>query len=185
MRLTKTNFLIFNDCAHNAWFKVNQPGLYNARPLSAFDLRLIETGNEVDLLARDLFPGGLEEGRGQINRTRQLIESRSPTLYQPAFETDRFSTACDILVFNPSTAVYDLYEIKASTSGDDKTAKNELYTDDIAFQANVLRECNVPIGSLYLVRLNSDYVRGDELHIRSLFSVEDFTVRAHEAQARV
>jgi Domain of unknown function(DUF2779) len=185
LKLTKTDFLIFSDCAHNAWFKVNQPEVYNAKPLSAFDLGLIETGNEVDALARDLFPGGVELGRGEIARTRQLVESRSPILYQPAFETERFSTACDILVFNASTAVYDLYEVKASTNGDDKAAKNELYTDDIAFQANVLAECNVPLGVLYLVRLNSDYVRGDELDIRSLFSVEDFTVRFKDVQAHV
>ncbi len=154
-------------------------------PLSAFDLGLIETGNDVDALARDLFPGGVEVGRGQIERTRQLVESRSPILYQPAFETERFSTACDLLVFNASTAVYDLYEVKASTNGDDKAAKNELYTDDIAFQANVLGECNVPLRALRLVRLNSDYVRGDELDIRSLFSVEDFTVRVKDMQAQI
>src|ERR1700684_829735 len=183
MKLTKTDFLIFSDCAHNAWFKVHRPHVYNARPLSAFDVGLIETGNEVDALARDLFPGGKEVGRGQIERTRQLIDSRSPILYQPAFETERFSMACDILVFDPSKAVYDLFEVKASTNGDGKAAKNELYTDDIAFQANVLRECNVPIGVLHLVRLNSDYVRGDELDIRSLFSVEDFTTSVKDVEA--
>ena len=184
-RLTKTDFLILSDCVHNAWFKVNKPDVYNARPLSAFDLGLIETGNEVDVLARDLFPGGLEVGRGQIERTRQLIDSRSPILYQPSFETERFSMVCDILVFDPSKAVYDLFEVKASTTGDGKAVKNELYTDDIAFQADVLKECNVPIGVLHLVRLNSDYVRGDELDIRSLFSVEDFTARVRDAEAQV
>ncbi len=183
MKLTKTNFLIFSDCAHNAWFKINRADIYSARPLSAFDLGLIETGNEVDTLARDLFPGGIEVGRGEIERTSQLVESRSPILYQPAFETDRFSTACDILVFNPSTAAYDLYEVKASTTGDDKAAKNELYTEDIAFQANVLRECNVPIGVLHLVRLDSAYVRDEELDILSLFSVEDFTARVNDVRA--
>ncbi|MGO9768603.1 MAG: DUF2779 domain-containing protein [Roseiarcus sp.] len=183
MKLTKTNFLIFSDCAHNAWFKINRADIYNARPPSAFDLGLIETGNEVDALARDLFPGGIEVGRGQIGRTRQLVDSRSPILYQPAFETERFSTACDILVFNASTAAYDLYEVKASTNGDDKAAKNELYTEDIAFQANVLRECNVPTGVLHLVRLDSAYVRGDALDIRSLFSVEDFTTRVNDVRA--
>lgn len=145
---------------------------------------MIETGNEVDALARNLFPGGVEVGRGEIERTRRLLEDRSPVLYQAAFETERFSTACDILVFNPATTVYDLYEVKASTSGDDKAAKNELYTDDIAFQANILRECNVPLGVLHLVRLDSNYVRGDELDVRSLFSIEDFTNRVNDAQAR-
>jgi hypothetical protein len=43
----------------------------------------------------------------------------------------------------------------------------------------------VPLGVLHLVRLNSDYVRGDELDIRSLFSVEDFTARVKDMQAQI
>jgi hypothetical protein len=185
MKLTKTDFLISNDCAQNAWFKVNRPDVYTTRPLSAFDTGLIETGNEVDDLARSLFPGGVEVGRGQFERTRQLIASRSPVLYQPAFETERFSMAADILVFNPSTAAYDLYEVKASTSGEGKAANDKLYADDIAFQANVLRQAGIPLGELYLVRLDSAYVRGDELDMRALFSIESFTDRVKEIQADV
>jgi len=183
MKLTKTNFLLLCDCAHNAWIKVNRPDFYSARPLSAFDLGLIETGNEVDDLARDLFPGGVEGGHGQIERTLHLIASRSPIVYQPAFETDRFSTACDILVFNAAAGVYDLYEVKASTDGDGKAANDKLYASDIAFQANVLQACGVPIGVLNLVRLNSAYVRGDVLDIQTLFAVEDFTQRVDEIRA--
>jgi hypothetical protein len=185
MKLTKTDFLIFSDCAHNGWLKVNRADIYNARSLSVFDLGLIETGNEVDTLARVLFPAGVEVGRGQFARTQQLIAVRSPILYQPAFETDRFSMAADILVFNPSTAAYDLYEVKASTNGDDKGANDTLYTEDIAFQANVLRQADIKLGELYLVRLKSAYVRGDMLDIQALFSIEKFTDRVKAIEADV
>ena len=69
-------------------------------------------------------------------RTRQLVAECWPVLYQPVFETDRYTTACDILVWNAETQAYDLYEVKSSTSGDDKTANDKLYSYDLAFQAH-------------------------------------------------
>lgn len=178
MKLTKTDFLIFKDCAKNAWVKVHKPDIYYAKPLSAFDEGIIETGNEVDTLARDLFQNGiLLESRNDSNKTIQLIQSQTPVLYQPVFETDTYKVICDILVWNSVFKVYDLYEVKASNSGENKKAKDELYTYDIAFQYLVLKELNIPIGKLNLIRLNSEYIRGAEIEIDKLFSVEDFTER--------
>ena len=177
MKLSKTNYLIYRDCAHNAWIKIHRPDVYRAEPPSAFDQAIIDAGNEVDMLARELFPGGQTIERGDAAGTAKHIRERTPVLYQPVFETSRFTTACDILVLNSAADAYDLYEVKASTSGDDKKAKNELYTYDIAFQAEVLRQCGLSLGRLYLIRLESAYVRGAELDIEALFTREDFSDR--------
>ena len=147
------------------------------KPLSVFDQGLLETGNEVDALARQLFPGGILVARGDAAGTARLVAERAPVLYQPVFETDGFTTACDILVWNAATSAYDLYEVKASTSGEDKKAKDELHAHDIAFQAHVLRQNKMPLGALYLVRLDSQYVRADDLDIDALFTRENFTER--------
>jgi hypothetical protein len=191
MKLSKTDYLIYRDCAHNAWVKRYRPEIYHAAPMSAFDLALLEIGNEVDALARELFPGGVLVARGDVINTRALIAARTPVIYQPVLETKHFTTACDILVWNGARQSFDLYEVKASTSGDGKKAKDELYAFDIAFQAEVLRQCGVPVGTLNLVRLDSDYVRGVHLDVQRLFTVEDFTKRvdavldtvAHEMDA--
>ena len=177
MKLSKTNYLVYRDCAHNAWVKAHLPEVYKAKPLSVFDQAIIETGNDVDVLARDLFPGGVLIERGDAAGTAQLVAQRAPVLYQPVFETERYTTACDILVWNAETQSYDLYEVKASTSGDDKAANDELYTYDIAFQAHVLRENGVPLGALYLVRLNSEYVSNGALDLQQLFTRENFSER--------
>lgn len=121
-------YLVYRDCAHNGWVKAHLPVVYRAKPLSVLDRAIIETGNDVDVLARNLFPGEVLVERSDVARTTQLIAQRAPVLYQPVFETDRHTTACDILVWNPETRAYDLYEVKASTSGDDKTANDELYS---------------------------------------------------------
>jgi hypothetical protein len=178
MKLTKTNYLIYKDCAKNAWLKVHRPDIYFAKPLSAFDEGIIETGNEVDELARGLFPDGvIPVDRDASGETMEFVKAKTPVIYQPVFETDKYKVICDILVWNQNFNVYDLYEVKASNSGDNKKAKDKLYTYDISFQYLVLKELNVPLGKLNLIRLNSEYVRSVDLDIYQLFSVEDFTDR--------
>lgn len=175
MKLSKTNFLMYRDCPHNAWVKAHRPDIYNAEPLSAFDQAIIDSGNEVDELARDLFPGGVLFARGEAAETAQHIAARTPILYQPVFETEAFTTACDILVWNSEQRVYDLYEVKSSTSSDTSKTRMELYAYDMAFQAVVLRQNGVPLGRFQLVRLNSDYRRDGALDTSALFSREDLT----------
>jgi hypothetical protein len=185
MKLSKTDFLIYRDCPHNAWVKLHQPDVYRAKPLSAFDLGLLETGNEVDDLARSLFPGGTAIARGDAATTRRLVAARTLVLYQPVFETEHFTTACDILVWNATSERFDLYEVKASTSGDDKRGKDDLYTHDLAFQVEVLRQGLIPLGRQFIVRLDSDYVRGADLDVPALFAIDDFTDRVAEIREAV
>jgi hypothetical protein len=185
MKLSKTNFLIYRECAHNAWLKVHRPEVYNAVPLSEFDKQIIETGNEVDVLARSLFPGGRLLERGDAEGTKTLVTQKCPILYQPYFETDRYVTACDILVWNGTAAAYDLFEVKSSSSNDKSKARTELYAHDIAFQAEVVRANGVPLCGLHLVRLNSEYRRGDSLDVRALFTIEDYSQSAAEIREQV
>ena len=79
MSLSKTNYIIWRDCKKNAWLKLHKPEVYFAHELSEFEKQIIETGNEVDLLARELFPTGE---------------------YQKQFEKDGFLAITDILVGN-------------------------------------------------------------------------------------
>lgn len=181
MKLTKTDYLTYKDCAKNAWLKIHKSEVYFAKPLSAFDQGIIETGNEVDILARELFPNGvLITDRNASKETMELVKAETPVIYQPVFETDLCKIVCDILVWNGDTELYDLYEVKASNSGENKKAKDELYTYDIAFQYLVLKELKIPVGKLFLVRFNNEYIRGTDLDIQELFIKEDFTERVME-----
>jgi Domain of unknown function(DUF2779) len=175
MKLSKTTYLTWCDCPHNAWLKVRAPDVYSSDPLSAFDQTIIEAGNEVDVLARSLFPGGMLIPRDGFAETLDHISSRTPVLYQPVLATKSLVTACDILVWKGDR--YDVYEVKASTSGEGKSAKNDLCVNDLGFQAHLLWLLDVPIGRLFLVRLNSDYVRRGTLDVAELFTCEDLTDR--------
>ena len=175
MKLSKTNFLAWRDCPHNAWIKVNKPDVFNANPVNAFEQGLFDTGNEVDELARDLFPSGELIERDDVTKTRALVNSRTAVLYQPVFETRRFTTACDILVWDDDAEAYDLYEVKSSTTRGETRSRRELYAYDLAFQAAVLAMNDVPLGKLFLLRLDSAYERGDTLDVHALFHAEDLS----------
>ncbi len=117
MKLSKTNFLICLDCAKNAWLKIHRPDIYKKYPLSSFELNIVETGNQIDVLARDLFPNGtIVESRDDTELTKKLMADKTPVIYQPVFATEKFIMASDIFVWNSATDAYDLYDVKSSTS---------------------------------------------------------------------
>mgnify|MGYP003393688408 CR=1 FL=1 len=99
LMLTKTNYIIWRDCHKNAWLKIHKPEVYFAHELSEFEKQIIETGNEVDLLARNLFPTGE---------------------YQKEFKQDGFLAITDILAGN------NLYEVKATNEIDKKTHLHDI-----------------------------------------------------------
>lgn len=84
IHLTKTDYLIFRECPNNAWFKLHKPEIYSQSELSEFEKSIIESGIEVELIARQLFPTGvLIEGRDLRSQklTKDLISQKAEVLY--------------------------------------------------------------------------------------------------------
>lgn len=175
MRLTKTDFLICLNCSKNAWLKINKPSIYKKKPLSAFDLNIIESGNQIDELARGLFPGGkLLKSRDDFEYTKKLIANKTAVIYQPAFISNKFIAVSDILVWNNDTGFYDLYEVKSSTASEKNGGRKvEDYLIDIAFQKNVLNDANIKVDKCYLLTINKNYIRQGDLVLQDLFLIED------------
>lgn len=190
--LTKTDYILYRECPNNVWFKRNRPDEYAKFEVSEFEQSLAEMGNDVEELARFMFPSGfLVERRsdGAQELTRKLIAERASVIFQAVFATGKYLAAADILKWNEVTQKYDIYEIKMSSTddeGDDEddgkprkvNKKRELqYEYDIAFQVYVAEQCGVVLGNKYLVRLNKMYVRRGDLDFTpgQLFIVEDKT----------
>jgi hypothetical protein len=182
VKLSKTNYLIYLECRKNAWLKIHRPEIYRQYPLSSFELNIIDTGNQIDELARGLFPGGTPVlTREDTEYTRKLMEDKTAVIYQPVFSTELFITASDILVLNSSTGLYDLYEVKSSTASEEGGGrKTEDYLIDLAFQKVVLDELKIPIGSFNLIRLNKEYVRNGEINLSELFIIENLTEQVNK-----
>lgn len=182
MKLSKTDFLICLDCAKNAWLKIHRPDIYQKKPLSSFERNIVDTGNQIDELARGLFAGGvLIESRDDSEATGKLMEDKTAVIYQPVFSTEKFIIASDIFVWNSDTNVYDLYEVKSSTVSEEEGGrKTEDYLIDMAFQKNVLNDLGISIGSLNLIRLNKKYIRRGNINLQELFFIENFTDQVNE-----
>src|SRR3989344_4267215 len=163
--LSKTNYILFRDCPKNAWLKIHKPDIYYAHELSAFEQQIIETGNEVDLLARELFPTGEYQKKFSASLT-----GGSPS----GGENDNFLAITDILAGNK------LYEVKATNEIDKKT-----HLHDLTFQWNVLRLLGVEIESAHLIHLNPEYVRQGNLELQKLFMIEDITEKVQEMSPEV
>ncbi|MEZ4210113.1 MAG: DUF2779 domain-containing protein [Patescibacteria group bacterium] len=170
MILSKTDYILFRDCPKNSWYKIHQPEIYRTQELSAFDQSLIETGNEVEIEARKLFPGGTlieERGQAAIAITQDLLAQNTPVIFQATFAS-KYYAAIDVL--QKTSTGYNIIEIKATNEIKDKT---HLY--DLAFQTILLRSLGLKVEQVYLLHLNKDYVRDGELDYTQLFKTEDVT----------
>ena len=171
--LSKTDYIIYRDCPKNAWYKIHKPDIYYKEELSQFEKHIIETGNEVELYARQIFSDGLLiEGRDKKAQelTQKLLKEKHPTLFQPVFVKDHFMAAVDVLKYDKETDSYRIYEVKASNEADKKT-----HYYDLAFQVVLLRKCGLKVDVINLMHLNSEYVRSGELDILQLFKSDDVT----------
>jgi hypothetical protein len=180
--ISKTEYVHWRECPKNAWLRVHRPDIYYASELTEFDKSLLDTGIEVEEIARGLFPdgrlilGGREEGR---RITEELLVAKTPTLFQPIFERDGFLAAADVLEYDGKTNSCTIREVKSST----KTKEEHLY--DVAFQTLVLQRCGLTIERVYIVHLNPAYVRLGDLDIANLFSTADVTTQVREIAGTV
>lgn len=180
--ITKTDYLLWRECPKNAWLKVHKPDIFYASELTEFDKSLIDSGLEVEEIARALFHDGLliagRDEEAQI-ATQKHLDAGVPTLFQPIFELDGFLAAVDVLEFSKKTGSYTIREIKSST----KLKEEHLY--DIAFQTLLLQRCGLKIEQVFLVHLNPDYVRLGELDLTNLFASADVSEKVAEIAATI
>jgi hypothetical protein len=57
--ISKTDYVLWRECAKNAWLKLHRPEVYYDAELTEFDQAVIDAGIEVEGVARGLFLGGV------------------------------------------------------------------------------------------------------------------------------
>lgn len=181
--ISKTDYIIFRECHKNAWYKIHKPDVYFASDLSDFEKNIVETGNEIDTLARGLFVNGvLVEGRGEEAQklTQKYIEEKREVVFQPVFQKDNFLAALDILEFDSKTGIYTINEVKSSNEIDKK-----VHFFDLAFQVNLLKRVGLKIERINLIHLNKEYVRSGAISLEGIFAVDDVTEEITELLPQV
>jgi len=181
--LTKKDYIFYRKCPKNVWYKIHKPEIYFESELSEFEKSIMETGNEVELVARKLFPEGIlierRDEKGQ-EATQNYLKKKQEVLFQSIFVKDGYLAVIDILKFEPKLNTYSVYEVKSTNGIDKKT-----HYHDLSFQVNLLRKCGLKINKAYLIYLNSEYVRFGELNIKELFKIVDVSAEVESLAASV
>jgi hypothetical protein len=80
-------------------------------------------------------------------------------------------------ILHMGDAGWELYEVKGSTSSDKGP-----YLHDVSVQYYVMSGSGFSVSKAFLVHLNREYVRSEEINIHALFSMRDFTDVVREQQ---
>jgi predicted RecB family nuclease len=155
MRISKSKFVSGMQCVKRLYWQVHQPELA-ARPDAATEA-IMQQGHEVGMLARQLFPGGIEvrcdRGLEQaIRASRELVVTPAvPAIFEGVFQHDGVVVRVDVLHRRKDNR-WRVIEVKSSAS------KKEEHLDDVAIQYRVLSRCGLDVGSCCLAHVNRNYV---------------------------
>ena len=151
--LSKTDFLLFLEAPMHLWAKSHDQIQQKTKTL--YEQHLVQQGQKVEALAR----GYIETSLLPKYQTAQL-------LWQPTYNNGQLTIRADALILDKSADVYDLYEIKSSTS----VRKDHEY--DVTFQVLLLEEI-LDLHRIYILHINRTYQHGESLHPEQFFSLEE------------
>jgi predicted RecB family nuclease len=183
MRISKSKFVAGVQCLKRLYWEVHQPELA-AQP-GAADQAIMEQGREVGLLARQLFPGGVEVGSDggldqAIPATRELVANREvPAIFEGVFEHDGVLVRVDVL-HRRRDGRWRLVEVKSSTS------VKEEHLDDVGIQSRVVSRCGVDLASVCLAHINRNYIfDGGSVDVPRFFKITNLTQRVQRLQPKL
>lgn len=162
--LTKTDFMRYLEAPMHLW--AEKHSVVEVQP-SPYELHTMEQGKEIHSLAKAFLKSHLLAQNPNLQIMTEQTHTDGP-----------FLNRADMLVFDPEAEVFDLYEIKSSSS-----VKTE-HKYDMAFQALVC-ETNIPLRNPYLVHVNKEYVKDGSLDLAQFFVIEDLRADIEKLRAEV
>ncbi len=164
--LSKSTFLRGCQCHKSLWMYKNEYNLRDAT--SEAQQEIFNQGTKVGLLARDLFPGGLDASpvdsfhyQESVMKTQELLQAGHKVIYEAAFQHEQVLAAIDILV-NDSGKWYG-FEVKSSTEVKDINLR------DAALQYYVITKAGIQLDDIFIVHINNEYIRNGALDLSQLF----------------
>lgn len=183
MRLSKSKFCAGVQCLKRLYLQVHQPELA-AEPGAAAEA-MIEQGREVGMLARQMFPNGVEvcseKGLDQaIRATRELVANPEvPAIFEGVFENGGVLVRVDIL-HRRRDGRWRLIEVKSTTDLKDH------HLEDAAIQYRVVSRSGLDLGSACLAHINRGYISdGGSIYPRRFFKIRNLTRRVERLQPKL
>jgi hypothetical protein len=167
MVLTKTDFIAYLDAPKHLWaIKHNQ---LDDNEINAYLEHLFEQGYDVERHAEKYIQQYL------INK---YDASKEDVLLQPTLIDGDFEARTDVLILNPKTDKWDMYEIKSST----KVSRQHRY--DSTFQTLVFNK-EYDLGDIYILHLNKEYELDGDLDLQALFTSTNITEKVENLKDEV
>jgi len=186
IELSKSEYVMF--LKHPAWLWLKKHDKKKLPEPDANLQALFDAGNLFEKYAETRFNNltrvgfnNYDEYLSMPERTQKAIQDGADQLSQGRFVADfgEHSITCIVDVIERVDAkVFDLYEIKSSTS-----VKPE-HIEDLAFQTTVLEKSGYTVRNIAVIYCNNQYVRQGEIDALSLSAQQDVTsqVRARLEQ---
>ncbi len=183
MRISKSRFVAGVQCLKRLYWQVHEPEL--AAEPDAADQGIMQQGHEVGMLARQLFPGGVEvrSDRGldeAIRATRELVANREiPAIYEGVFEHGGVLVRVDLL-HRRRDGRWRLIEVKSTTEVKDH------HLDDLGIQYRVVSRSGLDVASACLAHINRGYIfEGGSIEVRRFFKIRNLTSQVERLQPKL
>ncbi len=180
--LSKSRFVSGTQCEKKLFFDVFRKDL--KPPVSEQQQALFDTGHELGRLAQQVFPGGLDASKDAegklsvwIERTRRWIEQGETTIYEASFSITGGYAALDILHHQDG----ERWAIEVKSSGSVK----DYHLTDAAYQYFVMNRAGFRPDKVFLMHLNTRYVKKGPIDPTELLRLEDITAMVLERQSAI
>src|SRR5258708_12921276 len=180
MKISKSKFCAGVQCLKRLYLLVHEPEL--AAELAAASDTIMAQGREVGLLARQMFPGGVEVrnngGLDQaIRATRELVvNAEVPAIFEGTFEHGGVLVRVDIL-HRRRDGRWRLIEVKSTTDVKDH------HLGDMAIQHRVVKRSGVDLAASCLAHVSRDYVyEGGPIDPSRFFRIRNLTRQVETLQ---
>lgn len=177
--LSKSKLIAYRQCPKRLWLEVHCPEL---REDSAATQASFQVGNTVGDIARQLYDSAgngvlLDAKRDGFDtvfkRSTELLASTQP-IFEAGFAANGALALADVMLPGKQKGkrVWRMVEVKSSTKVKD------YHRDDAAIQAYIARSAGVPLASIALAHIDSEWVYPGDQDYRGLLKECDLTQEA-------
>lgn len=173
MTLSKSEYMLF--LRQPAWLWLKKHDKAKLPEIDLATQALFDNGHLFESYAEQLFPESTRLGFTDYltyaslpKRTTDALESGAKTILQGRFEAGQLTCIIDVLD-RVEGNVFDLYEIKSSTS-----VKIE-HENDLAFQVVVLEQAGLTIRNVSVIHVNNKYIREGVIDPKEITKTTDVT----------
>ena len=178
MNLSKSRYCKGIQCPKMLWMDGNMPEQYDPSVMNDIVLMSGEiVGNTAKGYYGEYAEVPFSEDKSKmIAETKRLMDMNTGIIAEASFYYD--GNFCMVDILRLVDGGYEIIEVKSSSNS--KGVK-QIYFDELAYQLYVLSNCGVPVKSVFIMQINSEYVRKGDLNIKELFILTDCSQKVFDA----